>query len=479
MASRAMTKGTQRTLAHADIKHHIFPVALFLTREELMNSVRYNAKNLWIEILELADGNFTMRVMDDGTGDADKNRLTGPAESNGEGTARYAAGLPITRLKRANPGDVWSAAWKKAGEKHATCMDNNFEISKCPLAGMGEFHPWTKESDHGFVHTTPLRREKLNGVEPKDLVATLREILCASMTPAVLARLSVTVQVKTKDGVVSEENSVKDKWRTLEQALRASQGMRIWEEKTIHVGDVVMRVVYLEMAQKTKLIDFPHYGQAGTPHAMLVMDEFTIADMPLHVALKRKAHGSSFNRRYLLVTFSLREGVDNVELLPTPASTKTSFLPDCAIYAACMKAVTAGQPKGWAKWEAAPDSPPSDGPAPAPAPEPPAPKKKRGRPAATPPPAAALPPGPERLQAAAGGGTPPPPEAPKKTRIVIRKKAASPPAAPAPEPEPAPAPEVAEAVVPVVDPDVEWFHTVVARMRGVLERYPDLRTGLV
>lgn len=411
MASRAMTKGTQRTISKADIKHHIFPVALFLTREELMNSVRYNAKNMWIEILELANGNFTMRVMDDGTGDADELRLAGPAESNGGGTARYGAGLLITRLKRANEGDFWSVAWKKEGGKYAKHMNGESNTTTCPLTGMSEFHPWTKESDHGFVHTTALLREKLQGVEAKDLIPMLREIVCTSMTPETLARLNVTIQVKTKDGIVSEENSVKDKWRTLEQALRDSHGVRIWAEKTIHVGEVVMRVAYLEMAQKTKLVDFPHYGQTGTPHAMLAMEEFTIADMPLHVALKRKAHGSSFNRRYLLVAFSLREGVNDVELLPTPASTKTGFLPECRIYAACMDAVKAHQPEGWAKWEkAAAASPTSDGSVPAP--EPAAPKKKRSPVAALPP--AALPPGPERLRVAAGGGPAPPPEAPPK-----------------------------------------------------------------
>jgi hypothetical protein len=477
-----MNKGTQRLIASADIKHHIFPLSLFLTREELMNSVRYGAKNIWIRITELDNGTLRFAIEDNGSGKADPVRLSSPAEANGGGTARYGAGLHIARLKRGNLGDSWSAAWKEAGTDEASCMRDDTQVRTLPIP-FEKYHPWSKATDHGFIHTSIIQPTKLGSVALSEIAQNLREIVCGSMFPATLASVEIDITVTDKAGkVVSQANSKAEKWVSFEEAVLSAPGTQVWDKKTMMRGNVRTTVTYAEVKLKGRngcIKDFPNYGAVNAPHAMIGQEGFFVADMPLHEALERPKHGSAMYRKYMFVEFDL-VGSTDVTALPTPASTKTSYLSECQTYRDCMKDVRGAQPSKWASWnkttpEASPAisdaSSPDVAPAPAPA------KKKPGRP-----PKAKPAPAPEPAPAPAPAPDAP---APKKTRIVIRKKGASPAPAqapvpePEPAPEPAPAPEVDEAVVPVVDPDVEWFHTVVARMRGVLERYPDLRTGLV
>ena len=464
-----MTLGTQRLIANADIKHHYFPLSLFLFREELMNSVRYNAKRIWILATELPDGSVQFRVQDDGTGDASRDRLSGPAASNGGGTARYGAGLPITRLKRGNEGDAWSVAWKKAGTDRVEIMTNDLEVSRLRLSDPDQ--PWTAPEDHGFVHTTVIRPAKLEGVTLATLAPTLREITCVSTQKATLQGLEISIEVKDKTGAtVAKVNSkdAADPWITFKEAVEQRTNTKVWATTTITRGSVRITVSYVEVKGLKKgefIHGFPHYGAVGAPHAMLAMEGFVVADMPLHQALDRKEHGSSQNKKYLFATFDLVEGETDVERLPRPASTKTSFVPDCPIYQDCMEQIRNARPPKWADWKKdAPESPPSsDGGS-----EPTAPPKKRGRPAKVAAPAPA--PAPEPAPA--------PKPAPAKLKIRKAKVAAALPAEPVVMvPEPAVAPEVAvPEPAPVVDADVEWFRTVQERLRGLFERHPELRT---
>jgi hypothetical protein len=475
-----MTKGTQRLIASADIKHPIFTLPLFLLREELMNSVRYEAENIWIRITEVPDGTLRFTVEDNGNGKADAARLSSPAEANGGGTSRYGAGLPVTRLKRGNLSDPWSVAWKEEGKEEANCMGDDTQVRTLPIP-FPKYHPWSKPTDHGFIHTSIIQPAKLGSVSLPEIAQTLREITCGSMLPATLDGVEIDITVTDKEGkVVSHANSKADKWVSFEEAVLKAPDTKLWLEKVIVRGKVRITVKYVEVKLKrnTCIKDFPHYGAVNSPYAMLAQEGFVVADMPLHEALAREKHGASMYRKYMFVEFSL-VGSTDVADLPTPASTKTSYLSDCQTYRDCMKDVRDNTPSGWAKWNkstpevspatsgaSSPDATPAPAPAPAPA------KKKPGRPSKVKPVAEPVlepkpEPVPEPTQEAA---------VPKKAKIIIRKRGVSPPSAPAPPPLSDPTPEV---VVPLVDPDVEWFHTVAARMRVVLERYPELRTGLL
>jgi hypothetical protein len=58
--------------------------------------------------------------------------------------------------------------------------------------------------------------------------------------------------------------------------------------------------------------------------------------------------------------------------------------------------------------------------------------------------------------------------------VTVLNSPNSPPSAPVENDEPAP--EQVHVVIPAVDPDVDWFHSVLDRMRSVLERHPELRS---
>jgi hypothetical protein len=492
--SKTMTKGTQRLIAAADIKHHLFPMSLFLIREELMNSVRYNAKNIWIRMTERADGSVRIQVEDNGTGDASRERLSAPAETNGGGTSRYGAGLWVTRLKRG--GDQWSVAWKVAGSDRATGItnaDNNAVTSY--LLGDRAIHPWLHKEQHGFIHTSTILPAKLEGVKLADVAATLREIMCASMAPNTLKNVMIDITVTNASGsVVSQMNSKADKWVTFEEAVFSRPDTVVWARTVIPFGSMNITATFAEIKLKKKknldyIKDFPHYGALSAPHAMLSQEGFTVADMRLHEALNKKPHPSSYNKKYMFVTFDLIDGETDVELLPTPASTKTSFLSDCPRYIECMAAVRANQPTGWAIWKKSePDaSPVSSVASPVtPVPVEPVPAKKRGRPAKPKSPVSVpevLVPEPVAIGAGAG---------PPKVKVPLKMRKIKTVIAPAPKPAPvelppSPLPETPKTipveappavVVPTVDLELVWFHESAARLRALFERYPGLKSSL-
>jgi hypothetical protein len=298
-----MTKGTQRLIASADIKHHIFPLSLFLTREELMNSVRYGAKNIWIRITELPDGTLRFAVEDNGNGKADPTRLSSPAEANGGGTARYGAGLPVTRLKRGAISDAWSTAWKEEGKEEANCMGDDTQVRTLPIP-FPKYHPWSKSTDHGFIHTSIIQPAKLGSVSLSEIAPTLREIVCASMLPATLGGVEIDITVTDKAGkVVSHANSKVEKWVSFEEAVLKAPDTKLWLEKVIMRGKVRITVKYVEIKLKRNghIKDFPHYGAVNAPHAMIGQEGFVVADMPLHDALAREKHGASMYRKYMFI----------------------------------------------------------------------------------------------------------------------------------------------------------------------------------
>lgn len=373
-----MNKGTERLIANADIKHHLFPIPLFLIREELMNSHRYGAKNVWIRLQERPDGTILMSVRDNGSGQADVERLKSPAESNGGGTSRYAAGLPIAQLKRGNQDDPWSVAWKKAGDEEAKYMTNDRVETKAPVP-FARYHPWTNSSEHGFVHTTTLRPEKLQGLTLAQLLPTLREIICGSLCPDTLKSMCIDIKVEDKAGtLVATSNSTdkSDPWRTFEEVVTGSQSKVI--TKVSRSGNVKITAKFViagkglfthsvkkitkggkQMRNTSIIPHFPNYGAISSPHGFFLQEGFIIADLPLDDALDLISH--SLNYHYLFAEFSLLDRPasgpltrEEVEKLPTPASTKTGYLKTCPIYTACMDVLKANKPPNaeWLAWEA-------------------------------------------------------------------------------------------------------------------------------
>lgn len=431
-----MTKGTQRLIAKADIKHHLFPMSLFLTREEFMNLVRYGAKNAWVHVIEQADGSLLFRVQCDGTGNASRERLLAPAESNGGGTSRYAAGLPVARLKRGDMDSFWSVAWKTENSDRVNYMSNDHEVTRYPL-NEPDYHPWTTREQHGFVHTTTILPAKLEGVTLDQVAPILREILCASMNPETLENLHIELRVTNKEGATVaalDSKSPTDRWMTLEEAVLVHPNTRVWAEETIEHEHVVITAKYVEVSKaalkgKNAFIpNFPHYGTASSPHALLSMEGFVVADPRIHEAMCAKPHPSSQNRKYLFVKFALKPDDTDVDHLPTPASTKTSFLNDCPIYKACMEQVRAKQPAGWLSWKKAPAAGAADT------------SSDSDTSAAG---------GPADAAPAAGG------DAPAKKPRKSRKRAA-PEAEMVPEP-PADAVDLPAAPAPVEDEDLRWI----------------------
>lgn len=372
-----MNKGTERLIACADIKHRIFPSPLFLSREELMNSARHGATYIRFQFKELADGRVQLTAEDDGRGDANVARLQSPSEVNGGGTSRYAAGLSIARLKRGGPDAVWSAAWKQMGEDEARYMTNDRVETKTAIP-FAKYHPWIEKRQHGFIHMSTIRSDNLEGLELENLIPTMREILCTSMRPETLKALRVEVVVEDKTGKLigsSMSTDERDPWKTFEEVVTgpASKVMT----KQFRCGDMLVTVKYViagkslysstvkkaDKGGRKRTIEFiphfPNYGVVSSSTAFISQEGFVVEDSPLAEALEQISH--SLNYRYMFVDFSLAERTtagpltsEEVEQLPTPASTKTGYLKSCPIYqAAMLKARTEKPPTAeWLSWDA-------------------------------------------------------------------------------------------------------------------------------
>lgn len=308
---------------------HFFPIPLYLTREVLMDNVRHNARNVKFLYKQLPNDDFKVTITDDGDGQADSSRLVAPSEGNGLGTSRYGHGLRIYRLKSAGRDEPWTASWKAAGDSFYNSLDQSSVHSKANSLKQGGV--WETPESHGFCFETKLRLENLEGRNPSEIAAIIREVCCASMTPETLASIRIRVEVLDKEGnpfcePPPEVKLKKDGTARKSKATSAPKCLGVVDSQTEnwpsilsvlesnHVGEFpssssvlstqasINAGFYIIKAEGTKPVNefLPNYTSKKANFALVVQDGF-VTEVPLAVALNRAPHPSSLNGRFLVL----------------------------------------------------------------------------------------------------------------------------------------------------------------------------------
>lgn len=372
--------GTERLISCANITPQLYPLSLELLLEEWMNSFRYGATKVTMTFRLRADKHYDLEVRCNSSGRADRGRLMSPSASNGGGTSRYAAGLPVSRLKRGNPGDAYEVLWKKANEMWYHAVTNT-EDGTSPKGLDGAASPWTSAAEHGFIHRCLLRKETLEkfgdakAVAMDGIVPAIQEICCVKMMPDTLESLNITVRVVNEAGVVvATSNSKEHRWIAFETALtqvneQVMMDHRISQPVTDQLSTET-RYLHVSIPKGSHVPGFPRYGVTNMSWTFIGADGFYTA-IPTKDTLDRASHASSLSGRVIFAKLSIEEGA-GVESYPTPASTKNSFLGTCPVYRTLLTCLNASKPAGYAVFSRKASAPaPVRKSAPAPAAKPP------------------------------------------------------------------------------------------------------------
>lgn len=375
--------GVERAFEMIDIEHSIFPVALALFREVLMDQYRHSATKITVTMQERVDHNFDVRIEDNGDGDADPSRLITPSNTSGAGTSVYAHGIREYRLKCAGRYEPWSAEWKRLGDKFFHHLTGGGSTAKVVNAEDGE--SWSKQSDHGFIFKHVLLKEKLDGHSPLEIANILREVICLSASPKVLAKMHVTIEVLGQDKLPLREVLPTEKPKKLKNDGTPRKGSKVVEPKVVgrsdsrannwrSIVDVLdencvvdeartlstvlttkataearfLRMKELPKGQKC-IEGFPNYTAKNAQFALLLQDDF-LTDVPLAKFLDKKSHPSSLNGRFVIVAvdFPMTGGVTNADrqaAILEPTSTKLSFTG--RVYREVMDFVRTKKPSNW------------------------------------------------------------------------------------------------------------------------------------
>lgn len=394
-----LSKGTERALECIDLKHTIFPVSLYLTREVIMDNIRHNAKNVKITYNQLPNDDFKVSIVDDGDGKAEAGRLIAPAEGNGLGTSRYGHGLRIYRLKSAGRDEPWTATWKAAGDSFYHSLNESSVNSKPNSLEEGGL--WETKESHGFSFETKFKFENLKGKhEPSQIAPMLREILCLSMTPETLASVHIHIEVLDKEGNPFYEklpevklnkdgkprkskkaltakclgiaDSVSENWKSILTVLEEnhkgefpSSTFKLSSEATLNASYYIINA----QGNKKPANEFmPNYTSKNANFALIVQDGF-ITELPLTEALKLAPHPASQNGRFVVMkvdrpletipipdedkltaeqAMRKREAIRQDSILE-PASSKITFIGKN--YEEALNKIRSEKPSGWVVYQ--------------------------------------------------------------------------------------------------------------------------------
>jgi hypothetical protein len=391
-----LSKGTERALECIDLKH-FFPIPLYLTREVLMDNIRHKAKNVTISYNQLPNDDFKVTIKDDGDGKAEAARLIAPAEGNGLGTSRYGHGLRIYRLKSAGRDEPWTATWKTAGDSFYKSLDQSSVHSEANSLKQGGL--WETPESHGFTFETKLKLEALNDRKPWEIAPILREICCASMTPETLASIHIRIEVNDKEGnpfsapppevklkkdgtprktkatvtpkCLGVVDSQVENWQSILSVLEENHVGEFPSSSSVLSTQASLNAAfYIIKTEGTKPVNefMPNFTSKKSNFALVVQDGF-ITEVPLAEALKRAAHPSSLNGRFMVLkvdrpleSISLpdedkltpeevmrrKEAIRQASILE-PASSKMTYLGK--VYTETLEYVRKEKPSAWVSFK--------------------------------------------------------------------------------------------------------------------------------
>jgi hypothetical protein len=473
------TTPSRYTRAHARkdrstaVSHAFFPLAIYLLKESITNSIRFgaslfNIKFTWNKILNA----WKVETQDNGTGNADFDRMNGPSENDGDDTSRYGfgdwarqvfgdptvwmpdGGLPARRIS------------KKAGEKYADSiitgpLPNFWSPTKIFYCDTEESPFEPNVDSHGFYNMTHIAASEITNVTDRNLLEIFREIVTVGFNQEKLDALRITVSING----VQVADSHADKWISLENALIAQMGVLVNDDGVVETsaGDVKIRAH--RMRHMLGIIpNFPKYGQRLMDTSLMFMFQggIMIEERKTHEVLGLAMNASNQQGCIAFVDFSLADPRKPVTCLPTPAATKTAYRAQCPIYLACraeLKKIR-GNDNNWVCY---PARIPSRGIAAPQLEAPPAPKKETKKKSKKEVVVAAAPPPPVV--------DPPVPAVKKETKKTSKKEVVV--AAPPPPPPvavlPPPPPPVAVLPPPVPSPDAAKIAAIRACVNALLD----------
>jgi len=335
----------------AAVSHPFYPLALFLLKESITNSIRFGANvfNIsftWDDTLQA----WKVETQDDGSGDADFERMNGPAEENGETTSRYGFGdwarqvfgdasneLPAIRIA------------KKSGDEYArSIVTGPIPLMWDPrdLYYMDPKCPFDSAESHGFYNMNHISRDAIPGIGADDLLAVFREIVTVGFDQETLDRLNINVTINGE--LVS--NSHDPKWDSYETALMKKAGITVNDDgmKTVLAGNVNMSV-HKVRHQLGTILNFPHYGVRSleTSLGFMFQDGILIEELPIYEVVGLASHKTNQMGCKAFIKVGLVDPTLPETEKPTPASTKTSYIPTCPVYMACRAALVKVRDNKW------------------------------------------------------------------------------------------------------------------------------------
>jgi hypothetical protein len=386
--SSKVSGGVERSFESIDVRHPIYPVALYLTRERLYNSYRHGAKKVVILFQQLKNNNFRLVCRDTSDGKADVSRLLEPAEESGMTSSQYGFGERIWRLKSSGRENPSKYAWKKAGDMFYTFLDQKDGKYQTASVNLSAEEIWTSPEEHGFYSEMEFLYDRLEGRSPEEIVPLLRSILCMTLTPAVLGTMHIRIEVRNQDGellrehinpgkptksgkprkvreagVIGVSDSKEDKWKTLVEILEANPVEDYDCAEGVLESGANVKISYLRLKPcegKTYYEGHKEYTEKKASAVLVQMHNF-IVPIPLPEALGKAPHPASQNGRFAIIkitppslTDTELKGKSPLEIehihqksMPTLASSKVTFLPSCPNYQEVIHFLRDSKPARW------------------------------------------------------------------------------------------------------------------------------------
>jgi hypothetical protein len=342
-----MTPAAARYISSAGVDHPHYDLALLLSIEPIVNAVRYDATTFNVCLTDDPENNAWKReFITNGSGVADFERMKGFQQNNGTGTSRYGIGLWANQFAGDPSGALHAHRIAKvAGEEDATYVETTATSSLWKPYPMHITHPKnpfkTVESS-GFYDFGYIRKERLPKVKSiQDFACQFREMVCVKTDQIVLDKLKITLTINGQ--LISD--SWRDKWQSLETVLQNNPNVAKYDKHVTKSGAVTVTANYYRIARGIEIDYFPNYGKHHASSTMVHMHQegFQNHEAPVHEVFGLKIHPTSQNGCVAVVTFSASSPAE----LPTPAGTRTNYLPTCEIYKHLVGEVRKLQPVGW------------------------------------------------------------------------------------------------------------------------------------
>jgi hypothetical protein len=336
-------------------------MALYLLKESLTNSIRFSATFFNINFTYNALLNaWKVETYDDGTGEADFDRMNGPAGKDGDDTARYGHG-DWARQFFGDPDVADPNGGGLPARRVAKVAGSEYAVSVVtgPLPEFWEpkqvYYLDKKQSpfdptvdSHGFYYMNHIAASEMSGVTADNLLATFREIVTVGFDQSTLDAIHINVSINGKH--VADSREEKNEWKSFETALMEQSGTLVNDDGFAdEIADHVKISVHKMRHMLGQIPDFPNYGARtnDTSLAFMFQGGILIEERKIHETFGYAVNASNQQGCLAFIDFSLADPNMPVKRLATPAATKTAFMAQCPVYLACREKLAKIRDNRW------------------------------------------------------------------------------------------------------------------------------------